>query len=475
MANWIKRNESEQLYDGLSTIISAKNLTIDDYKQNLRLMLLLLGDPSVSMSYDITSLDNLFFKEGDSANGSYTKLLISCIANPIFYFFVMPRSKDSLYYYPELDNPDRFLNRVENEGTAKKYFKPKSVSNVANKSFIILWDDYIRERVPIILSRMMQNIKSSHTINEFLKYANFSSIKTYFDKWINEAGSNLTFSGYINNCILRYMKEYLTFEQSIVLSQICVIGSRALLNMKRSEYYIPNHITQYIINNYKPYPCSILFCILIINTFINLYGVKAPDDNGVKRIQHYIGVDIYINDKIAFSSTVDPNDKKMPLAEEYNTTFSRDVNYTEYTEKYSFEFWCSTTFSDHDFCYKIFNENVNAATGLLKINIADNTKYKKSVITIINKMLAKMLNQQYNDYSLAFSGFYWMSPYDMCGAFNSLIGEMIEQLILAEQTSMEYGIIINNANITSSFDELDYDRIVADSGLGDRLVKRSID
>ena len=121
MSNWIKKNESEQLYDGLSSIITSKNLTINDYKMNLDLMLTLLGDNSI-LRYDVNSFDLLFFKDGDPINGGYTNLLISCLANPVFYFFIMPRSKDSLFYYPELDNPDRFLNRVESETTAKKYF-----------------------------------------------------------------------------------------------------------------------------------------------------------------------------------------------------------------------------------------------------------------------------------------------------------------------------------------------------------------
>lgn len=471
MSNWIKKNESEQLYDGLSSIITSKNLTINDYKMNLDLMLTLLGDNS-NLRYDVNSFDLLFFKDGDPINGGYTNLLISCLANPVFYFFIMPRSKDSLFYYPELDNPDRFLNRVESETTAKKYFKLKNINNISSKSFIILWDDYIRERVPLILSRMLQNIKSSSTLSEFLKYANFNSIRNYFNKWINEKNNDLTFSGYINSCILRYMREYFTFEQCIVLSQLCVIGSRALLNVKKTEYYIPSHITEYIIDKYKPYPCAILFCIFILNTYVNLYGEKGVNENGVKMIQNYMGVDIYINDKLAFSSTIPQGITKTPLSEEYNNALTKEVIYSSYTEKYTFEFWSCEVFSDHDFCYKIFNENVNAATGLLKINITDNIKYQTCIVNIFNNVISKMLNQQFNDYSLNYSGYYWMSPYDMCGAFNNLIGEMIEELLRNEETSMEYGILLNNANITSNFNELDYDKIVYESGLGDVLVKK---
>lgn len=472
MSNWVKNTEDKKLYDGLTTIISSNNLSEQDYQNNLTITLTLLGKDT---DLNVHSFDSLFFKNGDAKTGAYTNLLNSCIANPIFYYFIMPRSRKSLEFSSEWDDPNRFLNRVEDVNKIKCYYKARKEFDLSNKSYIILWDDYIRERVPLILSTMITKYRDSALLQSNAKKLNFKSLQEYYDLWIRgktEGKPNLTFQGYISSCIIQYMKNFFNLEYCIALSQICVNGKRALLNAKKDEYYIPNHVTEYILKKYRPYPCVVLFCILVLNVYINLYGKKGKDpESGLIFKQAYMGVDVYINNELSYSSPILENSWKKGLSQSYQEELNYTVNYKDLgKESYSFEFWATDYFSDREFCYNIFNESVNSATGLLEIDITNDLLYQKTLCSIFKKVIKKMLNIDYSDYNATHGNYYWMSHYDMCGAFNPIVKDMITELFEKEKTGIEYGILINNSNTFSGMREFNYDEIVVNSGLESILI-----
>lgn len=454
----ISKSKSSELYTELIEMINNRKPTQEDILMNITFTCELLGYGN--KKYTQKDIDNLLFKNADYKVGDFTLFYLSLLGNPITYFFIMPRSKSSLIAY-ELNTANRFVNEYK---PGKKYYKSKSSTS---QSYIIIWEDYLRERVPMALIQTLSGVSKSQWLRDnILKYVNYGAIRDYYNMLLS--ANNHNYDQYINKCIIPYMKKYFTFEQCLGLSQICVMGKRALFNCEYNKYFIPDHIKKYIIDIYKPYPCAILFIIFILNVTIDLYGSKEKNETGIMNKQKYFSIDIIANDiqiytgPVMHDSSGNSTSKRYSLSENYDKSFNKEIIYDNgETINYKIRFYWTDSFIDKELCYNIFNENINDATGKLMFDISDNLQYQQPICELIHNVLKKMLNVQYNDYHSDFASYYWMSPYDMCGVFNKPLLEIVHSFIAIEETTITLGMILFNANTFSNMNTtLDYGAII---------------